>query len=121
MSLHQSAAARQRTAAVALILAASSADAEDRAIAERIANSERMLEEGARRYAAADPSDPFAYARAKAHIKTGIGSIDPLKKDCVDSYDAESGTESRVLPEDGERTKEERTYQVVVYRNRRRP
>ena len=29
----------------------------------------------AKRYALSDPSDPFAYARAKAHLRNGVASF----------------------------------------------
>ncbi len=62
---------------------------------------------GARAYALADRSDPFAFARAQTHLRNGVASLDA-------SYEAEEGVETRELP-DG------RPYQVAVYRNIKRP
>lgn len=38
-------------------------------------NQERVIE-GAARYAEADPSDPFAHARALSHARSGVGGVD---------------------------------------------
>ena len=51
--------------------------------------TQRLLE-GARRYAAADKSDPFALNRACAHIRSGIA----IESDGGSSYEA---TETRVV------------------------
>jgi hypothetical protein len=72
---------------------------------------ERMLE-GARNYAAADRTDPFAYARALTHIRTGIAGLTHTGEDGF--YKADPYTEERYLP-DG------RPYQATVYRNLQRP
>ena len=69
--------------------------------------------EGAQRFAAAEKSDPFAFARAMTHINNGkICRPNQHGEPCT--YDAEPYTEMRRLP-DG------REYSVVVYRNVRRP
>jgi len=44
----------------------------------------RMLD-GARNYAAADRSDPFAFARCIAHIKCGIASVGEGKDQYYDA------------------------------------
>lgn len=75
------------------------------------ARQRRMLE-GARNYAAADRSDPFAYSRAITHIRTGIADISQGGEDRF--YSAEPFTEQRVLP-DGT------TYSATAYKNIRRP
>lgn len=71
---------------------------------------ERRLHEGAKRYAAADKSDPFAYSRAMSHIAAGSASHD---KDFNPDYWADDDIQTRRLP-----TGEE--YTVNVYKNRRR-
>lgn len=76
----------------------------------------RFYVEAAERYAAADPSDPFARARAMTHLKNGIASYGPKGEN--NFYGADQGTETRYLKRaDG--TLEE--YQAVVFTNRQRP
>lgn len=59
----------------------------------------RILE-GAARYAAADASDPWAYARAVTHIRTGVAS--PYNADGDEAfYDAKAtfhGWQNRIRP-----------------------
>lgn len=67
----------------------------------------------AQRYAAANSSDPFALARARAHIKNGIAS--PFNKDGDRAYyDADLDYEIRRLP-DG------REYRAPIYTYAVRP
>ncbi len=69
--------------------------------------------EAAQRYAAANSSDPFALARAKAHIKSGVAA--PFTKDGEKAYyDADLAFETRKLP-DG------REYRAAIYINAVRP
>lgn len=78
--------------------------------------------EAAKRYAAADKSDPFALARAITHMKNGIagfrqerGEHHAMGQDAF--YTADETYETRTYEQDG-RTVE---YQVLTYRNRVRP
>lgn len=73
----------------------------------------RRLEEGARNYAAADRSDPFAYARAKAHIACGIAAFYPNGESAC--YEAEPYIGYRPHPMTGE------PFPVTEYKNRARP
>lgn len=50
---------------------------------------------GARRYAEADKSDPFALRRALAHIRSGVAT---LGENGELPYDATPATETRKLP-----------------------
>lgn len=68
--------------------------------------------EGARAYAAADRSDPFAFNRAITHMNNGISSVGSRGEDAF--YKAEPYQETRYLP-DG------REYSVTVYKNIQRP
>lgn len=77
---------------------------------------ERRLHEGAKRYAAADKSDPFAYSRAMSHIASGSASYD---KDFNPDYWADDAFETRRLPNGPDGTLGEE-YTVNVYKNRRR-
>lgn len=72
---------------------------------------QRMLE-GAANYAAGDRSDPFAYARAMTHIRTGIVGYTAQGEEAF--YAADPAQEIRTLP-DG------REYSATVYRNMKRP
>lgn len=76
----------------------------------------RLLHEGARRYAAADKSDPFAYSRAMSHIASGSASYD---KERNPDYWADDAFETRRLPNRRDGTLGEE-YTVNVYKNRRR-
>lgn len=77
--------------------------------------SPRMLE-GARNYAAADNSDPFALARAMTHLRNGIASFGPRGEDAF--YSAEPYPETRqiALPQGGVLE-----WQATAYKNRIRP
>jgi hypothetical protein len=73
------------------------------------------LTAAAQRYAAADPSDPFALARAMCHIRTGIVGYVERGKDIMEAlYDAVPGTEYRKLADSTE-------YPATVYTSRVRP
>ena len=69
---------------------------------------------GARRYAAADRSDPFAFSRAVAHLKQGLGGYSEHGQDI--GYDAEPTTETRAYMKNGERVE----YEVTTFRNAKR-
>ncbi len=72
---------------------------------------------GAKMYAAADKSDPFAARRCMAHINSGIASVWSERNGNVvmeSGYQAEVYEETRRLP-DG------RQYQITQYRNMKRP
>lgn len=71
----------------------------------------RRMFEGARNYALAEKSDPFAFARAMSHTLNGIANIHN-GEDAF--YQADPYQETRVLP-DG------REYNVTAYRNVKRP
>lgn len=78
--------------------------------------SPRMLE-GARNYAAADNSDPFALARAMTHLRNGIASLSNERGEDA-FYSAEPYLETRqiALPQGGVLE-----WQATAYRNRIRP
>jgi hypothetical protein len=63
---------------------------------------------GAIRFAAANPSDPFAFSRAITHINNGLSGPN-ARHERLD-YDAEKASETRQLPDGTE-------YQAEVYRN----
>ncbi len=63
----------------------------------------------AKMYALSDPSDPFAYNRARSHIDNGL--VDMTEGHF---YSADPELETR-LTEKGDE------YKVIVYRNVRRP
>lgn len=75
--------------------------------------------EAARRYAEADKSDPFAFARAKTHIRNGIATFNVNDDDA--RYDATEATETVHLPEGQQFSNGDTSFERVVYRNRRRP
>lgn len=84
----------------------------------------RRMSEAARRYAAADRTDPFALSRAMSHIVSGAASAHrPANKDYDLSagaayYDAEPQRELRkAAGHDGR----EIEFDVVVYKNVARP
>lgn len=76
-----------------------------------MATKQQMIE-AAKRYAAADKSDPFAFARAMTHLGNGLSGMSQRGEDQF--YDADEFREERFLP-DG------RAYHVTAYRNLRRP
>ena len=70
---------------------------------------------GVRRYAAADRSDPFSFARGMAHLNAGLCAS---KTDgSPGGYDAEEYQEPRFYEMDGERV----DYTVSAFRNVKRP
>lgn len=74
--------------------------------------------QGAKRFAEADRSDPFAYARAMTHINVGIALPDP--RDGTLMYDAVPATETRTLA-GGAKFSDGRTdYDVTVWRDGKR-
>lgn len=75
------------------------------------------IEEAAQRYAAADRTDPFALARARAHIKNGIADLDA---DGAPHYDADEVLETRRLPDGMKFLDGSDTYEVKAYRNIKR-
>lgn len=68
--------------------------------------------EAARRYAAADKSDPFAFNRAMTHLKNGLASFDSKGSPC--GYDATEINVTRVTTTGVE-------YSAVDYGSRHRP
>jgi hypothetical protein len=75
-------------------------------------------EQGARRYAAGDKSDPFAYARAMTHMNSGLCGYTPNGKE-EHYYDAVEGRETRRLPAIPPATEGEE-YTVPSYSSRKR-
>lgn len=75
--------------------------------------------ESARRFAAADRSDPFAFSRAMTHIDNGICSALGDGMDAI--YDATETTETRKLPDGITLSDGSREFQVAAYRNVVRP
>lgn len=75
---------------------------------------------GARLYAAADKSDPFAFARAMAHIRSGIVGRSLQDGQHV-MYNAEVVPETRTLPPGYQFSDGSNTYQVQSFRNVVRP
>lgn len=81
----------------------------------------RDMIQGARRYAQADKSDPFAFSRAMSHINSGVArpSFDGNGNRHDAYYDAQEAREKRVSSRpfsDGSTT-----YDVTVYRDMKRP
>ena len=68
-------------------------------------------------YAKSDPSDPFALARAKAHIRSGVASYSDKNGQSA-FYSAEGYTEARRIELPNGRVLEG---QVTIYRNVIRP
>lgn len=71
----------------------------------------RRMEAGAKRWADANKSDPFAYQTAMSQIKNGIADIEN-GRDMF--FDADPYLETRVTPTGVE-------YQAQAYKNLRRP
>lgn len=78
--------------------------------------NKRMVE-GARRYAAANRSDPFALARALSHVANGVAGYrwqaNNEREDAF--YDAKQGTEDRTLPKGQVFSDGSNKHKVVVY------
>lgn len=72
----------------------------------------KMHIEAAKRYAAADRTDPWAFARAMTHMSNGIAGFTDKGQDAF--YSADQYSEERV-------TALGDTYHVPVYRNIVRP
>ena len=68
-------------------------------------------------YAKSDPSDPFALARAKAHIRSGVASYSDKNGQSA-FYSAEEHTETRRIEFPNGRVLE---WQATIYRNVVRP
>lgn len=75
--------------------------------------------DAARRYSAADRSDPFAFRRAMTHINNGIASTLGDGRDAI--YDATEATETRMLPDGMTFSDGGNQWNVPVYRNVMRP
>jgi hypothetical protein len=77
----------------------------------------KQFDEAAERYALADNSDPFAFARAKTHLANGIASFANANGEAA-YYSADEGTELRqITMPNGEKLE----WHATVYRNRFRP
>ena len=74
---------------------------------------------GAKRFAAADRSDPFAFNRAITHINNGIVSAHGDGGDSI--YDAEETVETRHLPPGIILSNGDTSYQVPGFKNIKRP
>lgn len=75
--------------------------------------------EAAKRYAAADRGDPFAFSRAMTHINNGIASVLGDGRDAT--YDATESTETRKLPNGITFADGSSEWSVPAYRNMVRP
>lgn len=80
----------------------------------------RTMRDAAERYAKAENSDPFAKARAMAHIKNGIATY-ARQDGGIGYYDAEEATETRYLPNPDGIADLTKPYEATVYRNVMRP
>ena len=80
-------------------------------------NHKQEMTEAAKRYAASDPSDPFAFRRAMTHLANGVASYG--SKDGKPAYyDAELYHEPRaIIMPNGQKLE----WQAEVYRNVHRP
>lgn len=80
---------------------------------------DHKLVEAAKRYAAADRSDPFAYRRAITHLSNGVAHWNNgHPKDPKDGfYDAEEYQETRTLPPPYSNIE----YKATAYKNMSRP
>lgn len=72
------------------------------------------LTEGAKRYALANKSDPFALATALAQIKCGIVNSEAM-------FNADTCKETRELPEGVKLLNGDTAFEVTSYRNLKRP
>lgn len=77
----------------------------------RMSRMSRMID-GAKHYAAADKSDPFALGRAMSHVQSGICGVNQDGSDAM--YSADPYQEERI-------TQDGKPYSITVYRNIRRP
>lgn len=81
---------------------------------------ERHHMEAAKRFAAAEPSDPFLLARIVAHMKNGVAgyrTVEPFVGLSAHYYAKETQEPREYLGIDGER----KTYIATGYNGRRRP
>jgi len=81
-------------------------------IQDVVQNQHKRFVESAKRYALADKSDPFAFARAMTHVNNKI--VGSLQNGEDSIYNAEPFQEERV-------TITGKAYFVTVYRNITRP
>lgn len=79
--------------------------------------TKQAMIEAAKRFAASDPSDPFAYSRALTHLQNGIASYANGNGQPA-FYDAELHHEMRAIKLPDGKTLE---WQAEVYRNVIRP
>lgn len=77
----------------------------------------RIMVEGAKRYAMADASDPFAFGRAMAHLRSGVAEYSDAQGESA-YYDAEMSTEPRSIPLPNGQTLD---WDATVWKNRSRP
>ena len=78
------------------------------------ANQRQRYIDGAKKYARANASDPFAFNRCMTHINQGIVGFNEQGEEAI--YSAEEALEERPSPmNDGT------TYTVTVFRNVKRP
>lgn len=84
-------------------------------------NLVRDMIQGARRYAQADKSDPFAFSRAISHINSGVArpSFDQNGHRHDAHYDAQEAQEKRTSSRPFSDGSTE--YTVTVYRDMKRP
>jgi hypothetical protein len=78
---------------------------------------QHRINEAAKRYAEADRTDPFAYARAMAHIRNGIADVD---SDGNPHYDATEVKEQQQLPPGITLSNGDTSFEVTRYRNIKR-
>lgn len=89
--------------------------------AEEVKNlRNRVMELAAKRYAAADRTDPFAYSRAMSHLRSGVAqySVEGSGTEVTGYYDAEGYREGR---EYKKATGEIVKYEVQAWRKMVRP
>lgn len=88
---------------------------------EHLAKRRAGYTEGARRYAAANVSDPFAFARAMTHINNGIVGNVPIDGREPAIYDARAHTEMRKLAPGNSLSNGDTEFPVTVYSGMVRP
>jgi hypothetical protein len=72
--------------------------------------------DGARRYAEANRSDPFAFSRAMSHVNNGVAGIRIENDERIDAfYDAKVGIEKRKLPTGQLFSDGSNSYEVPAY------
>ena len=87
------------------------------------AQERRRAEDGAKRYAAANQSDPFAYSRAMSHLNNGVASMKKAEDGSREPayYDAKQGVEKRSLPPGQQFSDGSRQYEVVSFNDQKVP